>query len=113
MALTVGLYTWPQHAHAVAAVVALTAVNYVGIQESAWLTRAIVATVLAVLAAVVIASLSSTSAEPAHLNPTGEATPGGVLQAAGLLFFAFAGYARIAVLAIGAAAYGIRHGTSR
>jgi APA family basic amino acid/polyamine antiporter len=90
MALTVGLYTWPQHAHAVAAVVAL-----------------------AVLAAVVIASLSSTSAEPAHLNPTGEVTPGGVLQAAGLLFFAFAGYARIAVLAIGAAAYGIRHGTSR
>jgi APA family basic amino acid/polyamine antiporter len=100
MALTVGLYAWPQHAHAiaVAAVVALTAVNYVGIQKSAWLTRAIVATVLAVLAAVVITSLSSASAQPAHLSISGNATPAGVLQAAGLLFFAFAGYARIATL---------------
>src|SRR5947208_1951421 len=38
MALTVGSYAWPSQAHAVAvaAVVALTAVNYVGVQESAW-----------------------------------------------------------------------------
>ena len=45
MALTVGVYVWPAHAHAVAvaAVVALTAVNYVGIQKSALLTRVIVA----------------------------------------------------------------------
>ena len=39
------LYVWPAQAHAVAvaAVVALTAVNYVGVQKAAWLTRAIVA----------------------------------------------------------------------
>ena len=45
MALTVGIYAWPAHAHAVAvaAVVALTAVNYAGIQKSALLTRVIVA----------------------------------------------------------------------
>ena len=61
MALTVGIYAWPAHAHAVAvaAVVALTAVNYAGIQKSALLTRVIVAIVLAVLAAVVVIVLGS------------------------------------------------------
>ena len=59
MALTVGYYVWPDGAHAVAvaAVVALTAVNYAGIQKSAMLTRVIVALVLAVLAAVVVVVL--------------------------------------------------------
>jgi APA family basic amino acid/polyamine antiporter len=70
MALTVGLYVWPQQAHAVAvaAVVALTAVNYVGVQKSAWLTRAIVAVVLAVLGAVVTAALTSDSAAVVRLG---------------------------------------------
>ncbi|MDN3249357.1 APC family permease [Streptomyces sp. ZSW22] len=100
MALTVGAYVWPGQAHAVAvaAVVALTAVNYAGVQKSAWLTRVIVAVVLAVLAAVVIASLGSGAADPARWDVGGDATAGGVLEAAGLLFFAFAGYARIATL---------------
>ncbi|MCM2576842.1 APC family permease [Streptomyces meridianus] len=100
MALTVGSYVWPGQAHAVAvaAVVALTAVNYGGVQKSAWLTRWIVAVVLAVLAAVVVAALSSAEADAARLGIGGDVTPGGILQAAGLLFFAFAGYARIATL---------------
>jgi basic amino acid/polyamine antiporter, APA family len=99
MALTVGLYVWPAHAHAVAvaAVVVLTAVNYGGIQKSAWLTRVIVAVVLAVLAAVVVAAFGAEQAA-SRLALGGDATPYGVLQAAGLLFFAFAGYARIATL---------------
>jgi basic amino acid/polyamine antiporter, APA family len=99
MALTVGAYAWPSQAHAVAvgAVVALTAVNYVGVQKSAWLTRIIVAFVLAVLAAVVVAVFSSGRAGADHLQLAG-VTVGGVVQAAGLLFFAFAGYARIATL---------------
>jgi basic amino acid/polyamine antiporter, APA family len=99
MALTVGAYTWPSEAHAiaVAAVISLTAVNYAGVQKSAWLTRVIVAVVLAVLAAVVVAVLSSGAATAARLDVAGAAM-GGVLQAAGLLFFAFAGYARIATL---------------
>ena len=61
MALTVGVYAWPAHAHAVAvvAVVALTVVNFVGVQKSALLTRVIVAVVLAVLAAVVVVVLGS------------------------------------------------------
>jgi APA family basic amino acid/polyamine antiporter len=100
MALTVGSYVWPgqEHAVAVAAVVALTAVNYAGVQKSAWLTRAVVAFVVAVLAAVVAACLSSGTADAARLDISTDATVGGVLRAAGLLFFAFAGYARIATL---------------
>ncbi|MFD7222082.1 APC family permease [Streptomyces sp. NPDC059892] len=100
MALTVGAYAWPgrTHAVAVAAVVALTAVNYAGVRKSAWLTRVIVAVVLAVLAAVAVACLTGGTAEAARLDIGADATFGGVLTAAGLLFFAFAGYARVATL---------------
>ncbi|MCX5103323.1 APC family permease [Streptomyces sp. NBC_00053] len=100
MALTVGAYLWPGQAHAVAvaAVAALTAVNYAGVQKSALLTRVIVAVVLAVLAAVAVTALTSAGADTARLDIGPDATVTGVLQAAGLLFFAFAGYARIATL---------------
>jgi APA family basic amino acid/polyamine antiporter len=100
MALTVGSYVWPDQAHAVAfvAAVALTAVNYGGVRKAAWLTRAIVAVVLAVLAAVVAVCLTGTATDAAHWAVGTDAGWHGVLQAAGLLFFAFAGYARIATL---------------
>jgi APA family basic amino acid/polyamine antiporter len=100
MALTVGYYAWPQHAHAVAvvAVVALTVLNVVGIERSALLTRVIVVVVLAVLAAVVTVILGFGDVTVAHLALGSDVHAGGVLQAAGLLFFAFAGYARIATL---------------
>jgi basic amino acid/polyamine antiporter, APA family len=100
MALTVGYYVWPAWAHAVAvaAVVALTAVNYAGIQKSALLTRVVVALVLAVLAAVVVVILGFGDADATRLALGDDISIGGVLQAAGLLFFAFAGYARIATL---------------
>ncbi|MFI6420010.1 APC family permease [Streptomyces sp. NPDC050842] len=98
MALTVGAYLWPAHAHAVAvaAVVALTAVDYRGVQKSALLTRVVVAVVLAVLACVVVVSFGA--GEAARPTLGGEVVAGAVFQAAGLLFFAFAGYARIATL---------------
>ncbi|OMC10720.1 APC family permease [Mycolicibacterium fortuitum] len=100
MALTVGTYACPQWAHAVAvaAVVGLTAVNYAGIQKSALLTRIIVAGVLAVLAAVVVIIAGSGATDLTRLQIGDDVGAGGVLQAAGLLFFAFAGYARIATL---------------
>ncbi len=100
MAMTVGFYAWPQYAHAVAVavVVALTAVNVVGIQKSALLTRVIVAVVLAVLVGVVVVILGFGDADVSRLAVGSDASTGGVLQAAGLLFFAFAGYARIATL---------------
>jgi APA family basic amino acid/polyamine antiporter len=100
MALTVGHYAWPAHANAVAAgsVIALTALGYAGVQRSAALTRVIVTLTLAVLVIVVIVVLGfggATGFPPAFDADT---APYGVLQAAGLLFFAFAGYARIATL---------------
>ena len=100
MALTVGYYVWPSWAHAVAvaAVVALTALNYTGIQKSALLTRAIVAVVLAVLAAVVVVILGFGDTDVSRSAVGSDVSAAGVLQAAGLLFFAFAGYARIATL---------------
>jgi APA family basic amino acid/polyamine antiporter len=100
MALTVGAYAWPEYAHAVAvaAVVALTAINVVGVQKSALLTRVIVVVVLAVLAAVVVVVLGGGDLDRSRLAFGDDVSPGGVLQAAGLLFFAFAGYARIATL---------------
>ncbi|GLU48308.1 APC family permease [Nocardiopsis ansamitocini] len=100
MALTVGVYAWPEQAHTVAvtSVVALTALNYTGVQKAAWLTRVIVGVVLAVLAAVAVVCLTGPAVGAAHLDIGSDATVSGVLQAAGLLFFAFAGYARIATL---------------
>ncbi|MFK0022458.1 APC family permease [Streptomyces sp. NPDC090798] len=100
MALTVGAYVWPGQAHAVAvgAVVVLTAVTYGGTQKSAWLTRVIVSVVLAVLASVVVVCLGSDASDAGRLEVGVSGGAGGVLQAAGLLFFAFAGYARIATL---------------
>ncbi|AUN40702.1 APC family permease [Tsukamurella tyrosinosolvens] len=100
MALTVGHYAWPDRAHAVAAgaVVALTALNIAGVERSARVARVVVALVLAVLAAVVVAAFASGAAEPSRVFDGAAAGPFGVLQAAGLLFFAFAGYARIATL---------------
>jgi APA family basic amino acid/polyamine antiporter len=99
MALTFGAYAAPDHARpaAVAAVVVLTAVNLAGIQKTALLTRVIVVLVLAALAIVVSAGLT---AEPSSTNLGSFRVGGvhGILQAAGLLFFAFAGYARIATL---------------
>ncbi|PRH80767.1 amino acid permease [Streptomyces solincola] len=100
MALTAGVYLWPEHAHAVAvaAVVALTALNCAGVGRSALVTRFIVAGVLAVLAALVATALSSAAASADRLATGAEGTAWGIVQAAGLLFFAFAGYARIATL---------------
>jgi len=99
MALTVGYYVWPTFAPAVAvaSVVALTVFGYAGIQKSALLTRVIVALVLAVLAMVVVVVLGFGDVDPDRLI-VDDVTGRGVLEAAGLLFFAFAGYARITTL---------------
>jgi APA family basic amino acid/polyamine antiporter len=102
MALTVGAYLWPgvMKPVAAAAVAAITAVNYVGVHKSAAATRLIVAIVLAVLAAAVVAVWTGRGNTPAVLVAADGASPTvlGVLQGAGFLFFAFAGYARIATL---------------
>ncbi len=100
MALTFAAYAVPsmQRPVAVAAVVGLTAVNYCGVRKTAGLTRVIVAIVLASLVFVVAGAAFGGEATTARF---GDFTSGGyygILQSAGLLFFAFAGYARIATL---------------
>jgi APA family basic amino acid/polyamine antiporter len=102
MALTFGNYLDSALARplAVAAVVALGVVNYFGIEKTALLTRAIVTLVIASLAFVVAACLLDGSPDPDNLTPLFDDQYGlrGILEAGGLLFFAFAGYARIATL---------------
>jgi APA family basic amino acid/polyamine antiporter len=81
------------------AVLALTAVNYRGITRTAALTRALVTVVLVCLVATVLFLLLSRRAAPAATVFSLSAVTGpGLLQAAALIFFAFAGYARIATL---------------
>jgi APA family basic amino acid/polyamine antiporter len=100
MALTVGSYLWPAAARpvAVAAVLVLTAVTYCGITRTARLTRVLLAGSLTALA-VLVAALLSRAAPDTLVPEAGPVGVGAVLQAGGLLFFAFAGYARIATLA--------------
>jgi APA family basic amino acid/polyamine antiporter len=98
MALAFGLYAAPEFATAaaVAAVVLLTGVNLLGITRTAWATRWIVSIVVAILVFVIVVAFD---AEPIGQNmPVDGASPYGILQAAGLFFFAFAGYARIATM---------------
>jgi APA family basic amino acid/polyamine antiporter len=100
MALTFGAYAAPrwQRELAVAAVVAITAVNYRGIRKTAWVTRLLLAVVLASLAAVVVGALGGGTASAQHFEGVFDGGILGMFRAGGILFFAFAGYARIATL---------------
>jgi APA family basic amino acid/polyamine antiporter len=99
MALTFAHYAAPAFARPLAfvAVVAMTAINAFGVAKTALATRLIVAFVLACLAVVVFAAALGGNADAARLVPAA-LDAHGVLQSAGFLFFAFAGYARIATL---------------
>jgi APA family basic amino acid/polyamine antiporter len=82
---------------AVVAVALLTAVNLMGITRTAFLTRILLGLVLATLVFVAAAGIVGPHPEPA--GPEGSIGGAwGILPAAGLMFFAFAGYARIATL---------------
>jgi basic amino acid/polyamine antiporter, APA family len=105
MALTFASYAipgpgtpqWLQRIAAIAAVVALSALNYRGVTKTAVLARILVAcTLIALTAFVVGIALAKPSQLSLGVWPT--ASLYGVLQSAGLLFFAFAGYARIATM---------------
>jgi APA family basic amino acid/polyamine antiporter len=101
MALTLGGYVAPGLARpvALAGLAAVTVANYLGVARTAGATRVVVAVVVAALVAAVAGMLLGGRADPGNLTSAGT-WPGahGVLQAGGLLFFAFAGYARVATL---------------
>jgi basic amino acid/polyamine antiporter, APA family len=103
MALTFGAYVAPgsgvvRRLLGMLAVVALTAVTLRGIERTAQLTRWLVGVSVGVLV-LTVAILSTSGETDAGGLTVGEPDAYGILQAAGLLFFAFAGYARIATLA--------------
>jgi APA family basic amino acid/polyamine antiporter len=77
----------------------LTAVNWFGVTRTASAARVIVVISLGALAAAVTAAFSAGPA-PEWLSAESLWSGGayGILQSAGLLFFAFAGYARIATM---------------
>ena len=99
IALTAGAYLWPEHARLVgiAAVGAVVTVNIGGLTRTVVVTKALLAVALVALASVVIAGWSNPTTSLARISPL-DTSPSGVLRAAGFLFFAFAGYARIATL---------------
>ncbi len=107
MALTFGAYAFPDHARlaGVAAVVVMTVVNLSGVQRTAkvaTLGGLIVGLGLLMIGLGEIAAPGDGSARGStftHLTPlTGNGGLHGILGAAGIMFFAFAGYARIATL---------------
>jgi APA family basic amino acid/polyamine antiporter len=103
MAMTFAAYAAPtrwQRPLAVLAVIALAAVNLGGITRTARLTRVIVSVVLLALTLVVLACFVGGSARASRITGGVPLPHGwhGVARSAGLLFFAFAGYARIATL---------------
>jgi APA family basic amino acid/polyamine antiporter len=105
MALTFASYAipgggWSRRLVAALAVAVLTAANLRGITRTAALARILVALAVASLLVFVAAVLFSGSASTAGFHGVGSPKHGvhGVFQSAALLFFAFAGYARIATL---------------
>jgi APA family basic amino acid/polyamine antiporter len=101
MALTFGYYVSGDYARglAVAAVIAVTTVNALGVEKTAGLARVLVILVILALVPPVFAAFGADRVGVSTALPSGGA-PGGrhLLEGAALLFFAFAGYARIATL---------------
>lgn len=98
IALTAGAYLWPSQARLVAAVavVAVTAVNIGGLSRTVTVTKGLLA-ITGVALVVIVGGGWQGDADLARLTPI-DADLGGILRAGGFLFFAFAGYARIATL---------------
>ena len=102
MALTFAAYAAPpgwERPVAIVTVAALVTVNYFGVTRTAQLTRVIVVIVLLSLAVVVAAGVAAGPVSQWWSSSTlTDHGVYGILQSGGLLFFAFAGYARIATM---------------
>lgn len=101
MALTFASYAFPEYAKpiAIGAVISLTAINYHGIKKTALATKILVALVLVALAVVLYSAIAGGRVDTLRISGgLFHSGISGILQSAGILFFAFAGYARIATL---------------
>lgn len=88
-----------RRAAAAAVVVALTGLTVRGVTRTARAARVLASVALVGIgAAVVVGLLGRGAADPLGTSTSGGWDAYGVAQAAGLLFFAFAGYARVATL---------------
>ena len=96
-ALAIGVYLWPEHDRFIAwlAIGIALAIDLRGVVKSMSVSALLVALVLMVILLVTIAG--ARAAHSATFTPL-PATVLGVVAASGLLFVAFAGYARITVL---------------
>ena len=97
-ALTIGVYLWPEQSRAVAwaAIVIALAIDLRGVVRSVRVNAVLVAVVLAVL--IIVIALGVSQPLPTAAVDLPDAGAVAVLAGAGLLFVAFAGYARITVL---------------
>jgi APA family basic amino acid/polyamine antiporter len=101
MALTFGYYVDEDFARvlAVAAVATFTVVNVMGVQKTARVAAVLVVVVIATLSLPVLSAAGVDDFDLGRALPEGRPPGGlGLLEGAALLFFAFAGYARIATL---------------
>ena len=96
IALTVATYLTPDQVvlTAIGAVVVMTAINLAGINRTALGSKVLATITIAFLLTLVIAGF----ALPAAAAQLETGSPIGILSAAALFFFAFAGYARVATL---------------
>ncbi len=96
IALTVATYLAPNHAlvTAIGAVILMTTINLAGINRTAAGSKILATITIIFLATLVFAAISL----PVATTSMPSGTPIGVLSAAALFFFAFAGYARVATL---------------
>lgn len=96
IALVAARYLAPDYAPLVAAglIVIFAALNIMGIRTTAAVSFVAVVLVVGVLVTTLVVAEPAPNAALAWIDPDGW----GVLQAAGLMFFAFAGYARMATL---------------
>ncbi len=97
MALAIGNYTWQGNSRWVATGVLIAALvlNAMGVNRTAAVTTVIAVIVTAGLIVIAGASVASPAAAP---GPSADVGLAGVVEAAALVFFAFAGYARLATL---------------
>ena len=96
IALTVASYLTPNNllATAIGSVVVMTAINLAGINRTAFGSKVLATITVLFLVTLVVAAISL----PAAASELEGGAPIGVLSAAALFFFAFAGYARVATL---------------
>jgi len=102
IALAFGYYfhaVWavvPARTAAVAAALVMTMLNAVGIRRSVHVTDVVV--ILSVLSLLAVVVIGLPSAQAVNFTPFAPSGAVGILQATGLLFFAYTGYSRIATL---------------